>query len=329
MRVHFVASAPYGGGWVRSFWPAEGLRKVGYDASASVEWPSDEPDVLVVHRPLDPSTAERISLYRERGVAVLVDEDDDLRRPPAGHLYRWQQYTTADYDDVMELHDAAIGKATGLVVSTPALVDIYGPFAAKTWIARNYLPERLQAHRRNKHRRADGITVGWQGILATHKPDLEWIGPWAPYMTVGAAFETIGDPRVLQYLRLPRGRWHPFQKTEAGLYGTMARVDVGIVPLDPDLRLNTSKSWLKALEYMTLGIPVVATSLPEQRDLITDGVDGLLATDPASFAEAVRRLVADGELRASLAEAAAARAEEMSMERNIDVWANIVEEAAS
>jgi glycosyltransferase involved in cell wall biosynthesis len=56
------------------------------------------------------------------------------------------------------------------------------------------------------------------------------------------------------------------------------------------------------VEAMALGLPVVSSDLPAIRELVTDGVDGLLvpAGDAERLAVAVRRLLDDPRLRHAL-----------------------------
>jgi glycosyltransferase involved in cell wall biosynthesis len=66
------------------------------------------------------------------------------------------------------------------------------------------------------------------------------------------------------------------------------------------------------LEAMAAGLPVVATAVGGIPELVADGETGLLVPpgDPDALAAALRRLVADPELRRRLGEAARARVEE-------------------
>lgn len=60
------------------------------------------------------------------------------------------------------------------------------------------------------------------------------------------------------------------------------------------------------LEAMAAGMPVVATAIPGNTDVVTNGHDGLLVAvdDPPSIAAAIERLMDDRELRARLGRAA-------------------------
>ncbi len=65
---------------------------------------------------------------------------------------------------------------------------------------------------------------------------------------------------------------------------------------------------LVLIEAMASGIPVIATNVPGIRDVIKDGVTGILVppADPQKLAAAINRLIADPMLRDRLAEAASA-----------------------
>ena len=68
------------------------------------------------------------------------------------------------------------------------------------------------------------------------------------------------------------------------------------------------------LEAMASGRPVVASDIPGYRTVVDDGREGLLVRprDPEALAAALRRLIADGELRERMGAAGLARADEYS-----------------
>ena len=75
------------------------------------------------------------------------------------------------------------------------------------------------------------------------------------------------------------------------------------------------------LEAMAAGLPVVASDIPGYREVVRDGIEGMLVPpeDPDALARAVRMLLADPVLARRLGEAGRSRAERYR-------WAAVVEE---
>lgn len=75
---------------------------------------------------------------------------------------------------------------------------------------------------------------------------------------------------------------------------------------------------LALLEAWACGVPVVATRVPGLRDMIRDGVDGMLcaADDAEALATAIRRVVGDPGLRMLLRRGGLERAREFTVERS-------------
>ena len=81
-------------------------------------------------------------------------------------------------------------------------------------------------------------------------------------------------------------------------------VGVGLAPL-ADSPFHRCKYFNKVLEYGSLGIAGIYSSVPPSADVVVDGQTGLLcANEPAAWHAALRRLVDDAELRLRLARAA-------------------------
>ncbi len=76
----------------------------------------------------------------------------------------------------------------------------------------------------------------------------------------------------------------------------LQRIDIGLYPL-PDEEWVLGKSGLKALQYMALGIPTVATAVGANFRVIEDGVSGFLVRSDSEWIDALSRLIDDPELR--------------------------------
>jgi phosphatidyl-myo-inositol alpha-mannosyltransferase len=74
---------------------------------------------------------------------------------------------------------------------------------------------------------------------------------------------------------------------------------------------------LVLVEAMAAGVPVVAADIPGYREVVRDGIDGLLVRprDPRGLAGAIARVLEDQDLAGRLSEAGRARADEYSWAR--------------
>jgi glycosyltransferase involved in cell wall biosynthesis len=85
------------------------------------------------------------------------------------------------------------------------------------------------------------------------------------------------------------------------------------------------------LDAMQAGVPIVATAAGGVREVVRDGVDGLLVPvgDAAALGAAIARVVADGELRAALVAGGRERVKEFSIERTVEATLGEYRKAAS
>lgn len=78
--------------------------------------------------------------------------------------------------------------------------------------------------------------------------------------------------------------------------------DVGIMPL-PDEPWARGKCGFKLIQYMACGIPVIASPVGVNTDIVQHGKNGFLASAPDDWARALRALRDDVELRRKLGKA--------------------------
>lgn len=76
----------------------------------------------------------------------------------------------------------------------------------------------------------------------------------------------------------------------------LQRFDIGIMPM-PDNRWTRGKCGFKALQYMSVAIPVVCSPVGMNRELVTPGENGFWAENTAEWQHALRTLITDAELR--------------------------------
>lgn len=345
MRVRVHAADEGGCGWYRMRFPARACREAGLDVElrddvpgwireqgdlveiAAID-PSYDADVAVFQRPLRRQIVETMGRLQARGVAVVVDMDDDFHALPVGHQARRDTSASANPDANRLWLRRACARADLVTVSTPALAERYGAHG-RCVVLRNCVPQRyLDVGERAKPLDSERVTVGWTGSTATHVGDLDVTGGGAgqAVASTGAAFHVVGtgigvrDGLDLAEEPTATG-WVPFDRYAA----EYARLDVAIVPL-ADNRFNHAKSWLKGIEAAALGVPFVASTVAEYRQLTFEGA-GYLAADAERWAGWVGDLVRKPSWRAEAAEHGRAVASRWTYEARWGDWATAWAEA--
>jgi glycosyltransferase involved in cell wall biosynthesis len=93
---------------------------------------------------------------------------------------------------------------------------------------------------------------------------------------------------------------------EVSLFNTC---DIGIYPLWDDA-WTRGKCGFKAIQFMACGVPVVASAVGVNRDIIEDGVNGFLASTDVEWEEKLGWLLSDPRLREKLGQAGRRTVEE-------------------
>ena len=104
----------------------------------------------------------------------------------------------------------------------------------------------------------------------------------------------------------------------------VADCHVGIMPL-PDNEMSRGKGGMKALQFMATGRPVVVSPVGVNVDIVQDGGNGFLAESDVEWMDALTRLAADPEMRATLGRNARATVEEgFTAEKSAAKFAEVV-----
>ena len=88
----------------------------------------------------------------------------------------------------------------------------------------------------------------------------------------------------------------------------LAECDVGIMPLD-DSPWERGKCGYKLIQYMACALPVVASSVGVNRQMVRDGENGFLADMESSWTARLAQLLSDGALRQAMGKAGRRRVE--------------------
>ncbi len=81
----------------------------------------------------------------------------------------------------------------------------------------------------------------------------------------------------------------------------IGEMNIGVMPL-PDTEWSRSKGGYKLLQYMSGGIPCVASPVGINSSIINPGINGFLASNDQEWFESLEKLIKDPELRRELGE---------------------------
>lgn len=276
-------------------------------------------DVVVFQRLVSRDAVEAVASAKAQGLRVVVDVDDDLDALHEGHPYREVAEGRRGEDwHAQNLH-AACDLADVVTATTQPLVDRYAP--GRGVVLPNLVPAE---YLRVRARRKGPLRVGWTGRPISHIGDAGVMGGRVgPVVaSAGAVFAAWGlsAPRTFAEVGVPVGHrvTVPHRPLRSGYPGSVAEMSVGLVPL-VDSPFNRAKSWLKGIEYAALGVPFVASPLPEYRRLSEMGA-GVLAETPEEWASAVGLMLAEPEYRAALVERGRAVVERLTYEAHAERW---------
>ena len=104
----------------------------------------------------------------------------------------------------------------------------------------------------------------------------------------------------------------------------LSEIDIGLYPL-PDESWVLGKSGLKALQYMALGIPTIATNIGANSRVIEDQVDGFLVKTDEEWKQKIKSLIEQTKLRESIGKAARIKVEaHFSIHANKETYLEIL-----
>lgn len=148
-------------------------------------------------------------------------------------------------------------------------------------------------------------SVGWIGQRAT----AAFLSPLAPSFQRLAAegrarFTAVGIDAASLGLPMASIPWA--EDTEVA---SISGFDIGIMPL-VDEPFERGKCGYKLIQYMACGLPVVASPVGVNHQIVEHGVNGFLAETPEQWEEALRTLAGDPALRARMGQAGRRKVEQ-------------------
>lgn len=189
-----------------------------------------------------------------------------------------------------------IKKADHVITCTPYLDEFARKFnphttdISSTINTKTYLPVNVYSNEKE-------VTLGWSGSHSTIRY-LKLLHPVLKELSREVKFKLLvmGDAGfAMEGVNVESHPW-----TEEKEIPVLQQIDIGLYPLPLDEEWVFGKSGLKALQYMALGIPTVATAIGANFRVIENGINGFLVLTPEDWLDKLRLLINDPVLRKNM-----------------------------
>jgi phosphatidylinositol alpha-mannosyltransferase len=264
---------------------------------------SFDPDLIHAHEPLTPSTSMLAVLAAETPVVATF-------------------HASLDRSRLMELAGPALRQVSGRIDAAIAVSDAAASFVRRVVrVPLEIVPNGVDVQAfSDRGRPVEGLPAG---------PKILWVNrldPQKGFEIMLRVFEQLAsDIGEVHLLVAGDGRDRVLLRSLSGdLRSRILRL--GTVPHEALPRYHAAADvfvspatgqesfGIVLVEAMAAGVPVVASDIEGYREVVRDGVDGLLVppNDPNALAAAIRRVLSEPELAAALKAAGRSRAQAFS-----------------
>jgi hypothetical protein len=306
LRIAFIANPEAPGGWYRGIGPMVALNARGHDI-VQVWRPRVGVrgeliagcEVVHVYREHDDEILQIVRHAKQRGVAVVYDNDDDMRAVPSDNVAH-KDYGGYAGEVALRQIRRLVQMADLATAPSEVVVDRFREYGAEhVQLIENYVTD--SALEASAPPNGELVIAGWLAGAEHHLdverlPLREQLGRALdahPQLVV----ETIG---VRLGLRHERAR-HVERVDFLDLPPKLAEYDIGLAPI-ADIPFNRARSNIKVKEYAVLGRPWLASPVGPYASL-GEKQGGRLVPDDG-WCEALGRLVEKPRERRKLAKRA-------------------------
>lgn len=258
-------------------------------------------DLVVVYResaPVGPPLFERV--LRMLGVRFVFDFDDAIFLGPihpANRRWSWLR-------DPSRVAETA-RRATAVIAGNAYLADWAREHNPNVTIITTPV-DAGRHHPATESKVGRPVVLGWVGSSTT-----------APYLRLLDDVLTELERRADFVVRVVGGQYeHPAVAVDVRPYAIetepseLEDFDIGLLP-EPDDSWTRGKGAFKALLYMATGVPVVASRVGVNPNVVIEGETGFCVSGVAEWVAALEQLVTDPSLRERMGRAGRERAERL------------------
>ncbi len=220
---------------------------------------------------------------RSLGARLLADYDDGSRQRIDGSWYP---------ESLEQENERWIRLMDGLVVSCEELRKWVQPWAARIYT----IPTCLDVDNYDLPSRKDGdnCVIGWVGSHLSHvflRPIESALLRVTQNHNCQVYVVGADDPGLNPEIGVRFLSWR--LELEPQVFG---QIDIGIMPL-PDNERARMKAGFKLLQYMAAGLPVIASPIGLNREIVRHGWNGFLANSVEEWETYLMQLAGDPHLR--------------------------------
>jgi glycosyltransferase involved in cell wall biosynthesis len=270
---------------------------------------SPDVDILWLHCelfPYLPGLLERLSGWP--GKPVVFDFDDAIFHNYDHHLKRQIRRFLG-----RKLH-STIGAAKMAFCGNNYLAEYARPLCSQIEIVPTIVDTEIFRPSPGKRLVDLSNRIGWIGTPSTWNEYLLGMLPMLNQIAAsnGGQIAVMGaDCKAKPHPHLDLVKW-----SEEGEVPFLQTLDVGIMPLT-DTPWARGKCGYKLIQYMACGLPVVASPVGVNKEIVEHGVNGFLAETDGEWRSAVETLLSDADLRRCMGAAGRKKVEESY---SLQVW---------
>jgi glycosyltransferase involved in cell wall biosynthesis len=272
--------------------------------------------IVLVRRQMTPEVSLLLEYAERMAVPVACDLDDYLFDHEAiPYLKNNLNLTMEDYEAFIASWRDVLLRCKYFTTTNRFLLERAEALGVRSYVIRNGLNvsqielSRIALEEASRTTRRAGLRLGYCSGTRTHQNDFRIIAGVLDRLleefpdvglVVSGDFDLGEFPEFIRFGDRVESR--PFVDWRR-IPAELARVEINLIPLEIH-HLSEGRSNLKYFEAGVLKIPSVASPTQAYRSTIRHGINGLLASTPQEWYDALRALILDPDLRRRLGDQA-------------------------